>query len=167
MDNLAFTPDWENLSEKQKIELHTADKFLSHFNKKFGVSFKITNLGDTPDIACRSGKETLFLEITLSQDLENDIPAFLGRSDSRSPEKVLKRTGYSLEHVTGNVIKAIKKKINKSYGMNVALIVRHVSGIDWDWEPCLEYIQASIGCAKSPFDKGIWILDDEKIQQLC
>jgi hypothetical protein len=135
MDNLAFTPNWENLSEKQRIELHTADKFLSHFNKKFGVPFKIIDLGDAPDVTCQSGKETLFLEITLSQDVENDIPALLGRSDSRSPEKVSKRNGYSLEYVTGNVIKAIRKKINKSYGMNVALIVQHVSGIDWDWEP--------------------------------
>lgn len=41
MENLAFSPEWDKLSEKQKIELHTADKFLAIYNKQKGAHTRL------------------------------------------------------------------------------------------------------------------------------
>lgn len=169
MDNLAFTPDWNKLSEKQKIEIHTADRFLSFYNKQFGTSYKITAIGDAPDITCQWEDKglSLFLEITLTEDLKDDIASALGRKNTRSLEKVSKRKGYSIECPVKGIIKKILEKISMRYGNDVALVVRHVSGVDWDFDLESDKIREEIRCALSPFDKGIWILVDKGLIQIC
>ncbi len=169
MDNLGFSPEWAILSEKQKIELHSADKFLTFYNKQQGSAYKITDIGDCPDIVCQWEEKNLKLnlEITLSEDLNHDIASALGRKQTRSIEQISERTGYSVENPICNLIKQIEKKIRKRYGKNVALVVRHISGVNWDFEQELDTIRKSIECESSPFDKGIWLLSDDGLIQIC
>lgn len=65
------------------------------------------------------------------------------------------------------IIERIKEKTSKRYGENVALVVRHVSGVDWDFEQELESIRDNVHCESSPFDQGIWLLSDDKLTQIC
>jgi len=169
MENLAFSPEWDKLSEKQKIELHTADKFLAIYNKQKGSSYKITAIEDSPDIACQWEEKNLklYLEITLTEDRKLDIASGLGRKQTRSLDLVCNRRGYSIENPIYQIIERIKEKTSKRYGENVALIVRHVSGVDWDFEQELESIRDNVHCESSPFDQGIWLLSDDKLTQIC
>ena len=34
-----------------------------------------------------------------------------------------------------------EKKLKKNYGPNAALVIRHVSGVDWDWGMEVENIK--------------------------
>jgi hypothetical protein len=53
-------------------------------------------------------------------------------------------------------------KTKKNYGCNTALIIRHASGIDWDWDMDVENIKNMLASSYNPYDKGIWINSNNK-----
>ena len=63
-------------SEKEKIEIATADAFIHLYNVEMNSSFEVVEYADAPDIRCKDSSEnTLNLEITLTEDRAGDIPA--------------------------------------------------------------------------------------------
>ena len=70
------------MTEKEKIEKATAEKFLAAYNANSNTAFEIKEQSDSPDIVCedKDGNQ-LKLEITLTEDQDNDIKALLGRSE--------------------------------------------------------------------------------------
>jgi hypothetical protein len=96
----------------------------------------------------------------------------LGRSEHRSHkafeawyEEVKQGNSSIFERVSclsGNVsmmvMGQIQKKLKKNYGPNTALVMRHVSGVDWDWYMEVENIKNMLASLYNPYDKGIWII---------
>ena len=71
------------MKEKERIEKATAEGFLQLFNGHYNTTFDIVKLTDAPDVRCQDANgDTLNLEITLTQDQDQDIQALLGRSKS-------------------------------------------------------------------------------------
>jgi hypothetical protein len=167
----------KNLTEKEQIEKATAEAFIPLYNKLMRASFKIVEHSDAPDFRCvDSQNNELKLEITLTEDRPKDIAALCGRSDHRSLEslkehlrKVKEGKAHPLQRVSclsGNVmamaVDRIKKKMNKDYGKNTALVVGDTSGCNWDWDMEIEGIGNSLDLSRNPYDKGIWIISKDK-----
>ena len=161
------------MSEKEVIEKEIADAFIELYNFKMGTSFCIIEYSDAPDIRCKDSKGSIFnFEITLTEDRPKDIQAMLGRSDHRSVDNLKKhladiRSGKkdSLEiisclegNVTDMIVGRIQSKIQKSYGSNIALVVRDSSPVCWDWELVADHIKSALNLQINPFDKGIWVI---------
>ncbi len=151
--------------EKEKIEYATAVSFIELYNKLHKSSYKVVKVTDAPDILCEDDNtgQTLKLEITLSEDRDNDIVASLGRSNARDINVVAAENGKVDCLQIGpyeKMFNGIKNKLRKDYGKNVALVVRHVSGIDWDFDLILESLRKSLDLSRPIYDKGIWILNN-------
>jgi hypothetical protein len=141
------------------------------------ASYKIIVHGDSPDFQCKdkSGNK-INLEIVLTEDHPGDIKAMLGRSEQRSKKafeawyKEVKQGKRSIFEwvscLSGNVsemvIEQIQKKLKKNYGPNTALVIRHVSGVDWGWDAVVENIKNILVSSHNPYDKGIWIISNNK-----
>lgn len=167
------------MSEKETIELETAERFIKLYNSQMGTSFRIVKHLDAPDFHCQDEEGTqLNLEITLTEDRAGDIAALLGRSDARSPE-ALKRHLEAVERGEASIFDSvsclqenvsqmaktrIQPKLDKDYGSNTALIVRDVSPLGWNWETVLEDLASSLDLRNNPFDKGIWLISFESNQ---
>ena len=162
------------MTEKEIIELETAELFLNLYNSQMGTGFNIVEHSDAPDFHCQDKKGAeLNFDITLTEDRSGDIQALCGRSDALSPE-AMKRHNEALERgeanifdlascLQGNVsqmaINRIQPKIDKMrYGPNTALVVRDVSRQPHDWEAVLDDLAKSLDLSNNPFDKGIWII---------
>jgi hypothetical protein len=163
------------VDEKKAIEKATAEGFLKLFNEHFRTDFAIVNHFDAPDVRCRDSRSNeLNLEITLTEDQALDIQAILGRSNHKSIEALKlhneriaqgkERPHFSalLGNVLDHAAKRINEKLLKSYGSNVALVVRDSSLLDWEWDSVIDDLKAKLNLARNPFDKGIWILNMSK-----
>ncbi len=161
------------MNEKQKIEKATAEGFLALYNVRFGTDFRFEYLADPPepDVHCTNSKgQPLNLEITATEDRTGDIKALLGRSDSRSIEALeahLERVQQGKEQpmfsslsdeVSDNLVKRIQAKLQNSYGLVVALVVRDASGVDWDWHFVVPALRARLNLSQTTFDRGVWII---------
>jgi hypothetical protein len=60
------------------------------------------------------------------------------------------------------VVDRVKKKMNKDYGKNTALVVGDTSGCNWDWDTVIEDIRNFLDLSRNPYDKGIWIISMDK-----
>ena len=98
----------------------------------------------------------------LTEDNEKDIKALLGRSEHKSLEYARKYGMGKASSLFGNVLEQayhkIYKKMSKDYGTNVALVIRDVSPIGWDWDFCIKNLINRLKDIHNPFHKGIWIL---------
>ncbi len=163
------------MTEKERIELATAEGFLSLYNTHFGVDFAVVEHADAPDIRCRdSTGATLNLEITATEDRAHDIQALLGRSNHKSIdalEEHNRRVAAGEEKpqvncLSGNVldqlVARIEEKGQKSYGAGTALVIRDTSGVDWDWEDVISEIRTRVTNSARAFDKGVWLLNRAK-----
>ncbi|MCK4849952.1 MAG: hypothetical protein KAT11_01310 [Phycisphaerae bacterium] len=165
------------LNEKEAIERATAGGFLKLYNAQMDSSYEIVEHSDAPEFICldRSARE-LRLEITLTEDRPGDIQAALGRSDARDLESLKRhleavRQGEEsifdrVSCLQGNVLEMIKerirKKLDKDYGPNTALVIRDTSPLDWDWSHVSEQIRMFLDSKRNPYDKGIWIISSDK-----
>lgn len=164
-----------SMEEKRLIEEATAKAFLNLYNSEMGTSYAIIAHLDAPDICCRDLRgNKLNIEITLTEDRPGDIQAVLGRSNSRSLDAFKKhlsdvkdgeashfdRVSCLGEGPFETIVSGIKKKCQNSYGNNTALVVRDTSPIDWGWSGVIDRIMADVD--RNPFDKGIWIINDQK-----
>jgi len=151
------------MTEKQQIEKSTAEKFIKLYNAKVGTSFEVKELSDHPDVICEDSiGNQLKLEITLTEDRDGDIQALLGRSEHKSLEHAKQHGMGPASALSGNVTEhayhRILAKMYKDYGTNVALVVRDVSPLGWDWDIEKSKLAQKLENVSSPFDKGIWIL---------
>jgi len=150
------------MTEKQQIEKSTAEKFIKLYNTENSTFFEIKELSDHPDIVCEdSVGNQLKLEITLTEDRNGDIQALLGRSEHKSLEHAKQHGMGPASAFSGNVIEhayhRIFAKMSKNYGTNVALVVRDVSPLGWDWNAEKLKLARKLKNVSNPFDKGIWI----------
>ena len=158
--------NYENNEKKEAIESETAKSFLKLYNSQFKTSFKVIEISDAPDVICQdtNGNE-LSLEITLSEDRAGDIEAQLGRSKSRDIDIMMEQNDIVdclHERPSKIITERINKKIDKFYGRNVALVVRHASGTYWNWGLEVLKIKNSLDLPRFHFDKGIWIITNFK-----
>jgi hypothetical protein len=110
----------------------------------------------------------------MTEDQERDIQSLLGRSEHKSVEAVslqnervrqgLEQIQYSslLGNVLDQLITRIKRKWNKRYGSNTALVVRDASPIPWGWDSIIPQIRERLDLTSNPFVQGIWIIDYDK-----
>lgn len=160
-------------SEKEKIEIATADAFIDLYNAKMNSSFKVLEYSDAPDVRCKDASgNVLNLEITLTEDRAGDIPAILGRSDHKSivsqlehlnkvkagKASIFEQVSSLSENVAATLIQRIKAKSKKDYGANVALVIRDSSPVGWDWEHIVPEIKAQLSEIRLPFEHGVWLL---------
>ena len=158
------------MNEKIDIERGTAEGFLKLYNQYYETSFEIDEISDSPDVRCidESG-ERLNIEITMTEDESGTIQAFLGRSSKLSLytlKEQNKRTSEGLEAPRFHTIETsyevlverINSKLQKDYGSNAALVIRDVSGMDWEWETIVDRLSDNINLSINPFSKGIWLL---------
>ena len=163
------------MTEKEQIEQFSAEGFLEIYNAQYGVDFKIIEHGDSPDFKCLDSRgRRLHLEITMTQNNPGDIQALLGRSDQLSIEKLAEhvervrlgkekpQSNSSSANVQDQIVDRIQNKFLKDYGPNTALIVRDSSPIEWNWDLVMDALIKRLDLTKSPFDKGIWILNYTK-----
>lgn len=164
----------DELSEKQQIELSTAEGFLQFFNIQHDSSYEVVHVArgnETPDIVAKDNcGNVLSIEATTTEDHPKDIVATLGRSNHKSIEALrahLKAVREGKESVQfsslqGNVIELlqarIEKKLNMRYGANTALVIRETSGVPWYWELVLPQLRDYLDGQRVPFDRGIWLL---------
>lgn len=165
-------------SEKQKIELASAEGFVAHYNTKYGTSYqiyKVAGEGETPDVLARDvqGNE-LGMEVTLTEDRAKDIASNLGRSEHKSGTalaahlQLVKQGKEELRFstLTGNVmdilLQRIKAKLKMRYGINTALIVRDTSAVPWSWDDVAHLVQSNLAGLTVPFDRGIWLVSRDK-----
>ncbi|MBN2039891.1 MAG: hypothetical protein JW864_07620 [Spirochaetes bacterium] len=164
------------MTEKEIIELETAECFIKLYNSQEKASFRIVKHKDAPDFECKDNKgNNLYIEVTLTEDRNGDIAACLGRSDAKSPEafkqhlEAVKRGEASIfdsvSCLQGNVSdiarERIQKKLTKDYGKNVALVVRDISPL-WEWETAIDDLASSLDLHHNPFEMGIWILSTSR-----
>lgn len=175
--NFAMKKRSVTVYEKQRIEQASAEGFLLLYNRRYGADYRIVELSDVPDVKCQSSSgEELNLEITLTEDRPRDIQASLGRSNHKSVEALAEHnkkvaegkekpqfSSFS-EDVLAQAANRINEKLVKSYGPNTALVVRDTSVLDWDWDSVIEELKEKTKSKKSPFTKGIWILNYAKTQ---
>ena len=161
------------MDEKKAIERCTVDAFLEYYNNEFGTSYQIVEHSDNPDIRCQNCKgNKLNIEVTMTEDRAGDIPAVLGRSDARCINTIevnqkIKRDCrkdppvYLKYHQSNSlcmVANRIKKKMMNDYGKHTALVVRDVSGVDWDWDVFSGDLRNLLDLESNPFDSGIWVV---------
>ena len=150
------------MTEKERIEKFTAEKFIEVYNIRFNTTFAIEEHSDKPDFICedKSGNK-LNLEVTLTEDRDNDIKASLGRSEHKNLEYVRKHGMGPASALSGNVMEhaynRISEKMSKNYGKNVALVLRDASPLEWNWDICLQELKKKLENKPNSFDKGIWI----------
>jgi hypothetical protein len=162
------------LSEKQRIELDTAEGFLTHYNELHRSNFlvyKIAGDREVPDVFAKDSQgNELGIEITLTENRVGDIKSTLGRSDHNSVDALEARVqrvkegkeepifNYLTQNVLAVLVKRIKAKLNKDYGNNIALVVRDTSAVLWHWEHVVPLVQKELTGLKIPFNRGIWLL---------
>ncbi len=163
------------MTEKEAIELETAEKFIDLYNSQMGTSFSIVKHSDAPDFHYQDKKGTeLKFDVTLTEDHPGDIQGFLGRSDAIPTIEEMKRHTEALDRgeasifdvgscLQGNVFQMAKNRIQckidkMRYGSNTALVVRDTSGLPWSWETVLGDLASSLDLRNNPFDKGIWLI---------
>lgn len=75
-------------SEKQLIELATAEGFLAHYNALRGSTYAVERVagdGVAPDVFTKDVSGNLLgIEVTLTEDRPRDIASALGRSNHKS-----------------------------------------------------------------------------------
>lgn len=152
----------DNMSEIKSIEYYTAEAFLKLYNSIYGTYYKVVEISEAPDVICEDETgNKLKLEITISEDRNGDIQAMLGRSNSRDID-VMKAQGFTASCLQGEVFRIIKdriqSKLNKDYGKNVALIVRHSSPLPWNIDLISDNLRESLDLSNNKFDKGIWVI---------
>lgn len=163
------------MSEKQAIERGTAEGFLVLYNQFLRTDFKIVEMSDAPDARCKdSHGNMLNLEITTTEDRPGDIKALLGRSNSRSLEALrahVERVARGEEQpqfsslsdeVSDHLVERLRSKMKNDYGSNTALVVRDMSGGDWDWNDVIPALRSRLDLTKNPFSRGIWVLSRVK-----
>lgn len=153
-----------DLIQNQKIEHATAAGFLQLYNQEKGTDFEISHHlsldNKTPDFKCRnSSNQVLFLEVTLTQDRPDDIPALLGRKQHLSVEYSRTRPARSINEAKYSLIETIRKKSFKNYGENTYLLIRDTSPVDWSWEYEIADIEKEIKDIPLFFNKDIWMLN--------
>lgn len=164
-------------SEKQLIELATAEGFLALYNVKRGSTYVVERVagdGETPDVLAKDASGNMLgIEVTLTEDRQRDIAAALGHSTHKSLNALrdhLQRVKVGTEKLQMNSLQEnvlavltdrISAKLNKRYGNNVALVIRETS-IPWDWEQVLPQLHAFLSARTVPFDRGIWLLSRDK-----
>lgn len=47
-------------------------------------------------------------------------------------------------------------------GLNVALVIRDSSPLDWAWDATTDKIAELLNVERNPFDKGIWLISYSK-----
>jgi hypothetical protein len=148
-----------DMNEKRLIEKGTADKFLFFYNNLLGYNFVVEEVNDSPDVICRDANtgEKLALEITLLEDVEGDAGYRLGRLENPKSKSGLPVRSFDIDTIP-QLINRIIKKSRKDYGKNVALVIRQVSGVPWDFEVELDKIRLRIDLINNPYDRGIWLL---------
>ena len=164
-------------SETQAIERATAEGFLTHYNAREGTDYGVAAVagpGESPDVKCVSSRgDELWLEVTITEDSPRDVQALLGRSEHKSLaalrdllDKV--KTGRAkmpVHRLAGNVseilIQRLRRKFEKRYGANTALVVRE-AGVSWDWELVLPTVRDTFQDTVIPFDRGVWLLSRSK-----
>lgn len=162
------------LTEKQLIELATAEGFLVLYNALRGSTYSVEHVageGEAPDVSTKDASgQVLSIEVTLTEDRPGDIPSVLGRSNHKSLEalqthlrrvregKESARINCLSENVLAILSGRIIAKLSKRYGNNVALVVRDTSGVPWDWNQVVPELQESLSGKTVPFDRGIWLL---------
>lgn len=162
------------LSEKQLIELATAEGFLALYNKLYRTNYlvcKVAGVGEVPDVFAKDSHGNEFgIEVTLTEDRVGDIASALGRSDHKSGDALvahLQRVKEGREELRFNclsqnvlavLVERLKAKLNKRYGNNIALVVRDTSAVPWLWEHVIPLVQANLTGLAVPFDRGVWLL---------
>lgn len=151
------------MTEKEQIEKFTAEKFIEAYNMRFNTTFVIREHSDMPDFIFQDENgNKLNLEITLTENRDNDIKALLGRSEHKNLEYVRKHGMGPASALSGNVMehayKRISEKMSKNYGKNVALVLRDASPLEWNWDICLQELKKKLENKSNPFDRGVWIL---------
>jgi hypothetical protein len=75
------------------------------------------------------------------------------------------RAKMPINRLDGNVlqilIERLRRKFEKRYGPNVALVVREAGG-PWDWEHVLPVVRDTFSDSTIPFDRGVWLLSHAK-----
>lgn len=157
----------DKLNEKQRIEKGTAEIFLNVYNNRVGCDFIVERLGDQgngePDVICRSHNtgERLSLEVTCLEDVYGDTAYRLGRLEKPMSKSGLPGRSFDFDTLP-RIFERLSDKCQKRFGANVALVLRQVSGIPWDFEVELGKIRALIDLRNNPYDKGIWILSIQR-----
>lgn len=163
------------MTEKEDIELETAEKFIELYNSQMGTSFSIVKHSDAPDFYCQDKESTkLKFDVTLTEDRPGHIAALLGRSDAIPTTEELRRHNEAVKRGEASIFETvsclqdnvfqmakntIQCKIDKMrYGSNTALVVRDTSGLPWSWETVLVDLASSLDLRNNPFDKGIWLI---------
>lgn len=155
------------MNEKQQMEQNAAEKFLHAYNLNQDSTYFIKSLQDVPDILCTDDEgQILKLEITHTQDRVDDMAVLLGRNKLRSLEYVRSHGMPVASALQGNstdmLMRTILKKVDSDYGSNVALVIRDVSPLDWDWSLVLQRfkpkLETALSTKNNPFEKGIWLL---------
>jgi hypothetical protein len=112
-------------------------------NEDQGSSFKIAELGMSPDVRCADGTgQTLNLEVIQIQ----------------IPEKDMQNSDMILDRVAGGT----QYKLAAEYGPNTALVVRDNSSLDWEGNSFLPKLRTMLQKDPQPFDRGIWIVNNQK-----
>lgn len=150
-------------SEKQKIELATAKKFLQLYNKDYGTAFEVIKSGDAPDVLCRDPdtRKELELEITLLEDLPGEIKHMLGRG--RQPTSPTTGTGVRsfYDDVAPQLERALENKLLSTYGPRTALVIRQVAPI-WgppEWRTIVEQVRKDVFRGREHnFGAGMWLI---------
>lgn len=157
----------DKLNEKQRIEKGTAEIFLMTYNNRFGCDFAIERPGDQgsgePDVICKNTKtnETLSLEVTCLEDVHGDVGYRLGRLQKPISESGLPGRSFDFDALP-QIVERINNKSHKRFGKNVALVLRQVSGIPWDFDTEMGKVRALVDLRNNPYDKGIWILSIQR-----
>lgn len=149
--------------EKKRIERATAQLFLDLYNSEYNTHFGISELGEAPDVKCIDAEtgNTLFLEISLLDNLEGDIAHELGRGK----KPISPTTGTPVIDFFRDVVprfrRQLEKKMLSSYNEITALVYLQVS-ILWDqleWIPYAAYLREAVVRGKeNRFGAGIWVI---------
>jgi predicted AAA+ superfamily ATPase len=127
------------LRESDAIEIATGLGFLHLFNQQNQSDYRIV---DVP--GARDESPDLRCENSAGEELLLEITLLDGRMAERMIDKMKKR-----------------------YGPRTALVVRHASGWDPDWDWVLEDLRKALPIETNPFDRGIWIMSNDKTRLFC
>ncbi len=154
--------DPDNLTEKERSELATANSFLQLYNALKGTRYESEEVPDTPDVRCRDreSQEVLDLEITLLEDRPDDIAYVLGRVEIADELSIARVIDFRKD-VIPRLIERLEDKLLSDYGDRTALLIRQVGPIwtasDWHREAPAVVSQVLAG-REEHYGMGVWIL---------
>ena len=149
--------------DKRQAEEAVATEFLDLYNPAQATNFKISSLGDAPDVECEDAVSGLHLSLEVS--LLEDIPGFMESVLAGKPKRVSPHTHNTSVTFENDVLPLLEERVGKkllsSYGPRTALVLKDLTPLmgttEWSFFKD-NHAKALLAGRQRNYGAGIWVI---------